>query len=54
MKKCKRCNETKELSGFSKRTSNSDGYNLVCKKCKNIEDKKREAQKKFDRQFEIF
>ena len=53
MKKCKRCNETKELAMFSKKPSGRDGLNMVCKKCKAIEDRKREEEKRISRQFEI-
>jgi hypothetical protein len=34
MKTCNRCNETKELSEFSKSLSNKDGYSKQCKPCK--------------------
>lgn len=54
IKTCNRCKEQKELTMFSKKDSSRDGYNSVCKNCKNVEDKKRAEQKKFDKQFEIF
>lgn len=54
VKICNRCKEQKEVTMFSKKDSSRDGYNSVCKNCKNVEDKKRMEQKKFDKQFEIF
>lgn len=34
MKTCNKCNLTKELQDFHKKTSNSDGYFSTCKKCR--------------------
>ena len=33
MKKCRRCNETKEYSAYSAKKSNNDGYNHRCRSC---------------------
>ena len=43
MKHCIRCNTTKELTGFSKDRSRSDGYHTYCKAC-NSEIKKAHAK----------
>ena len=53
MKKCRQCKETKAYTDYTRKTSNADNYNCVCKKCKNEEDKQRRIQKKLDKQFEI-
>lgn len=41
MKKCKICNEEKELSEMVKDKSWKDGYGNRCKKCKNLKHKQR-------------
>ncbi len=33
MKKCSRCGEEKDFSGFQKRKASKDGYTASCKKC---------------------
>jgi len=33
MKVCNKCKEKKELSEFSRKHCNKDGYNFTCKKC---------------------
>lgn len=50
-KKCKHCGEEKELEEFKKTRSNPDGRHHICKKCYNIEDKKRRDEKNRRRDF---
>lgn len=40
MKKCSHCNETKSYSEFYKRNETKDGYEYLCKPCKNTQRKK--------------
>ncbi len=40
MRICKKCNIEKDLSEFSKRSKSKDGYNIYCKKCDYIWNKK--------------
>lgn len=39
IRRCKRCNESKPLSGFPKDKKARNGFKLVCKKCKNASNK---------------
>lgn len=40
LKRCCRCKEIKELNSFYKKTQSRDGYDWICKVCKNNENKK--------------
>lgn len=37
MKVCKECNISKDFSEFSKKDSNKDGLNTLCKECFNLQ-----------------
>jgi len=53
-KKCKKCNETKELSEFNKSKCMADGRFNQCKKCQSEYKKIRDAKKReFNNQFGI-
>jgi len=45
MKKCNKCNESKELSLFGKHKGMTDGYLNTCKSCKAAYDKQRRQEK---------
>ena len=53
MKKCRKCKESKAYSEYTRKITNADNYNCICKKCKNEEDKQRRINKKLDKQFEL-
>lgn len=40
MKQCSDCNQIKPYSDFNKKSSGKDGYEIRCKKCRNIKYKK--------------
>ena len=48
MKKCSRCNEDKDISGFSKNGSRGDGFSNVCKECAKVVAKEWRKNNRFD------
>lgn len=53
MKKCTKCKIEKELNKFTKSSSDKNGYQSICKRCKADADKLRKKEAKFYKQFEI-
>lgn len=43
MKTCRTCHKEKPLSDYHKKASNKDGYNTMCKSCKNAQTRKAHA-----------
>lgn len=57
MKRCPKCNQTKEYSDFHKNRSKNDGLASTCKSCKKIIDRKyleenREKRTKYKREYQ--
>lgn len=46
MKQCIKCNETKDLKEFHRRSDSTDGYKNTCKKCCKLKDKQRYSANK--------
>lgn len=44
-KYCKKCDTHKDTTDFSKRTASSDGLQIWCRKCLNIENKKKSEER---------
>lgn len=53
MKKCSKCNLEKTYEAFCKTKKNKDGYTGVCKECKSKQDREKQEERDFYKQFEI-